>query len=54
MLSHAADASLDDATTTLQRLSRVGVIPESISAIHQRFGTSTPHRCRLGDGRFFC
>ena len=50
MLSHAADASLDDATTTLQRLSRVGVIPEAISAIHQRFGTQhAPHRRRLGD-----
>jgi magnesium transporter len=41
MLSHAADTSLDDATTTLQRLSRVGVIPEAMSALHRRFGTST-------------
>ena len=50
MLSHAADASLDDATTTLQRLSRVGVIPESISrhpsAVRHQHAS---HRCRLGD-----
>ncbi len=45
MLGHAADASLDDATMTLQRLSRVGAVPESLRALHPRFGT----RSRLTD-----
>ena len=45
MLGHAADAGLDDASVTLQRLARVGVIPESLCALDPRFGTPT----RLAD-----
>ncbi len=39
MLGHVADASLDDGTVTMQRLARVGILPEWLHALHPRFGT---------------